>query len=97
MNQVASHYNAVASEGHAQRSESRIVNLRKFNNWVKSVLINLHTRPGDCVLDLCCGKGGDLTKWVKAQIGYYVGADVAEVSVREVCFDSYHPSPYTLS
>src|SRR4051812_41824372 len=37
------------------------------------------------VLDLCCGKGGDLKKWLNVdhyvgQIAYYVGLDVADQS-----------------
>ncbi|PKI33731.1 hypothetical protein CRG98_045872, partial [Punica granatum] len=49
---------------------------------IKSVLIQLYARRGDAVLDLACGKGGDLIKWDKAKIGYYVGIDIAEGSVR---------------
>ncbi|PRQ22146.1 putative mRNA (guanine-N(7)-)-methyltransferase [Rosa chinensis] len=48
---------------------------------IKSVLIQLYARRGDAVLDLACGKGGDLIKWDKAKIGYYVGIDIAEGSV----------------
>ncbi|KAH9483761.1 Aminopeptidase 2, mitochondrial [Psilocybe cubensis] len=33
------------------------------------------------VLDLGCGKGGDTTKWAKAHIKEYLGADIAAVSV----------------
>lgn len=57
--------------------------MRSFNNWVKSVLINLHTRPGARVLDLCCGKGGDLNKWAKVQISDYVACDTAPVSIQQ--------------
>jgi mRNA (guanine-N7-)-methyltransferase len=36
------------------------------------------------VLDLCCGKGGDLTqKWKKARIAHYVGSDLSLESVKE--------------
>ncbi|XP_047260124.1 mRNA cap guanine-N7 methyltransferase 1-like, partial [Capsicum annuum] len=48
---------------------------------IKSVLIQLYTKRGDAVLDLACGKGGDLIKWDKAKIGYYVGIDIANGSV----------------
>nr|CAD1835504.1 unnamed protein product [Ananas comosus var. bracteatus] len=47
---------------------------------IKSVLIQLYARCGDSVLHLACGKGGDLIKWDKAKIGYYVGVDIAEGS-----------------
>ncbi|KAL6178748.1 hypothetical protein ACLB2K_050266 [Fragaria x ananassa] len=63
-----------------EREASPVFHLRKLNNWIKSVLIQLYARPRDVVLDLACGKGGDLIKWDKAGIGYYVGIDIAEGS-----------------
>lgn len=41
------------------------------------------------VLDMCCGKGGDLLKWKKAGISHLICADVAEVSL-EQCRDRYN-------
>ncbi|EPY30018.1 mRNA cap methyltransferase-like protein [Strigomonas culicis] len=48
-------------------------NLRVFNNWIKSVLIHAAVNlvkgaahapaPPLVVLDVCCGRGGDLPKW----------------------------------
>ncbi|CAL1703804.1 unnamed protein product [Somion occarium] len=38
-------------------------------------------RAAGKVLDMGCGKGGDLSKWVKAKIREYVGIDIAEVSI----------------
>eukprot|EP00188_Purpureofilum_apyrenoidigerum_P003696 Plantae.Rhodophyta-Purpureofilum_apyrenoidigerum.ctg3922.p1 GENE.Plantae.Rhodophyta-Purpureofilum_apyrenoidigerum.ctg3922~~Plantae.Rhodophyta-Purpureofilum_apyrenoidigerum.ctg3922.p1 ORF type:complete len:327 (-),score=56.75 Plantae.Rhodophyta-Purpureofilum_apyrenoidigerum.ctg3922:302-1282(-) len=80
---VAEHYNERRELGRAARKDSRIIHLRNFNNWVKSVLIQLHTRPDYAVLDLACGKGGDLTKWAKAKVSSYRGCDVAHVSLQQ--------------
>ncbi|MCJ8746005.1 hypothetical protein PDJAM_G00136830 [Pangasius djambal] len=101
---VATHYNSLQERGLVERSKSRIVHMRNFNNWLKSVLIGeiLDTVRRDrrevCVLDLGCGKGGDLLKWRKGRISKLVCADIAGVSV-EQCQQRYadmkkrsHPS-----
>ncbi|KAM4550672.1 mRNA cap guanine-N(7) methyltransferase isoform 1-T2 [Fundulus diaphanus] len=85
---VAIHYNALQEVGLAARSQSRIFYMRNFNNWLKSVLIGeiLEQVRGAgsrnvSVLDLGCGKGGDLLKWRRGGISHIVCADIAEVSV----------------
>ncbi|XP_060713190.1 mRNA cap guanine-N7 methyltransferase [Tachysurus vachellii] len=84
---VATHYNSLQECGLVERSKSRIVHMRNFNNWLKSVLIGeildtvRRNRREVCVLDLGCGKGGDLLKWRKGRISRLVCADIAGVSV----------------
>ncbi|ERN05155.1 mRNA cap guanine-N7 methyltransferase 1 isoform X1 [Amborella trichopoda] len=80
---VAEHYSARTNQTLEEREASPIIHLKKLNNWIKSVLIQLYARRGDAVLDMGCGKGGDLIKWDKAQIGYYVGIDMAEGSIED--------------
>lgn len=60
---------------------SRVESLRRFNNWVKSVLIGEYVGQGFTVLDIGCGKGGDLLKYKNARIAFYVGTDIDENSV----------------
>jgi mRNA (guanine-N7-)-methyltransferase len=87
--QVAQHYNAVPERGRAWRDESsQIRGLRNLNNWIKSTLIQKFSLPEVPtphlhVLDMACGKGGDLGKWEKApQVpSMYVGCDIADVSI----------------
>ena len=89
---VRQHYNEREERGREARQESRIFRLRKFNNWIKSVLIakfiperteeEVDEDRGLFILDIGCGKGGDLLKWQKQPtVQAYVGVDVAEVSV----------------
>ncbi|KAH7107374.1 guanine-N(7)-methyltransferase [Auriculariales sp. MPI-PUGE-AT-0066] len=83
---VMNHYNQRANVSVVDREDSPIIGLKNFNNWVKSVLIAKFAResivPGrGRVLDMGCGKGGDLNKWQKAQVAEYVGLDNAAVSI----------------
>lgn len=88
---IAEHYNAVPERGREWRqAESKISGLRSLNNWIKSTLIQKFSRPEipirDLkVLDMACGKGGDLGKWEKApQVPVlYVGCDIASVSIEQ--------------
>ncbi|GAW08472.1 guanine-N -methyltransferase [Lentinula edodes] len=92
---VVEHYNSRPEVGVIQRLDSPIIGLKNFNNWVKSVLISKFAHPALAassvrtqknkgkVLDLGCGKGGDITKWSKAKISDYVGADIAAISVEQ--------------
>lgn len=81
--------------------DSRIKGLRVFNNWIKSCIIQRYSpdedhTPGSreqgrssgselLVLDIGCGKGGDLNKWQQAPqpIQLYVGLDPADVSIEQ--------------
>ncbi|CAI7993579.1 mRNA cap guanine-N7 methyltransferase [Geodia barretti] len=86
--QVAKFYNELARPDADNRDESPIFYMRNFNNWVKSVLIRTYIQPHITVMDLCCGKGGDLLKWKEGGIGYIVCADISESSV-EACQGRY--------
>ncbi|KAI3988148.1 hypothetical protein MKX01_011937 [Papaver californicum] len=80
---VADYYSARSNQTLEEREASPIIHLKKLNNWIKSVLIQLYARRGDVVLDLACGKVGDLIKWDKARVEYYVGIDIAEGSIED--------------
>ncbi|GAQ81341.1 mRNA capping enzyme family protein [Klebsormidium nitens] len=80
---VADHYSRRENQTREDREASPIIHLKKLNNWVKSVLIRIYAQAGDRVLDLACGKGGDLVKWDKARISHYVGVDIAKGSVED--------------
>lgn len=86
---VSAHYNAVPQRGREwRRNESQIKGLRSLNNWIKSCLIQKFSRPeiptpNLLVLDIGCGKGGDIGKWQSAPQcpALYVGVDPAQVSI----------------
>lgn len=88
---VATHYNSLEEKGLAERFKSKIFFMRNFNNWTKSMLINefleklrkADSRRQIKVLDMCCGKGGDLLKWQKSNIAHLICTDIADVSVNQ--------------
>ena len=63
-----------------------------FNNFVKAYLIKKFIRPCGNVLDMACGKGGDLKKYKHNKVGFYHGLDIvperikeAEVRYKNIC------------
>ncbi|CAG8850777.1 19880_t:CDS:1, partial [Racocetra persica] len=70
---VREHYNKKLDVGVEKRNESTILFLKNFNNWIKSVIIGRYVGQGSNVLDIGCGKGGDLLKWKAAKISALVG------------------------
>lgn len=57
--------------------------MRKFHNDIKRKLYNDYTKPGDALLDLACGKGGDLNKWVQCKLSKVSGYDIDTESINE--------------
>lgn len=47
------------------------------NKYVKKMLITKTSRPGDTLIDLACGKGGDLSKWIDARLSFVFGVDLS--------------------
>jgi len=95
--EVAEHYNQVEQKKLAERKHSEIIDLRKFNNamksWMHHLVIDLphqlEEREPLRILDLGCGKGGDLPKFVRIdKVGSVVGVDIAGVSI-EQCKDRF--------
>ena len=59
-----------------QKKTSNAAGMRAFNNWIKSNMINTYCRNKHSILDIGCGRGGDLIKFINAGIGEYVGIDI---------------------
>jgi mRNA (guanine-N7-)-methyltransferase len=84
---VKQHYNMVPERGREWRqTDSKIKGLRSYNNWVKSSLIQkfIGDERNLKILDIGCGKGGDLQKWqASRKVELYVGCDPADVSINQ--------------
>ncbi|MCL4130929.1 UNVERIFIED_CONTAM: hypothetical protein GTU68_056874, partial [Idotea baltica] len=94
---VASHYNQLEEKGLLERNLSRIVYMRNFNNWMKSILLmkyleQIREQSTDehriIAMDMGCGKGGDLLKWQKGNIRHLICVDIASTSISQ-CQERY--------
>jgi mRNA (guanine-N7-)-methyltransferase len=78
----------ILDPGNEGRKASRVLFLRTFNNWVKATMINKYTfllgrnKENLSILDLCCGRGGDLEKFFRSKVQIYVGSDLAQESLK---------------
>lgn len=84
---------SVTANSLAHREQTRIYHLRNFNNWIKSIFINqylekLEQDPRPCILDLCCGKGGDQLKWAQSSAKHVTFVDISSASI-ETCRQRY--------
>ena len=70
---IARHYGNRVDGGRENRERSTIIQLRKLNNWTKSVLIDMFCRPKSSVLDIGGGKGGDLNNDHDFYFSFYAG------------------------
>ena len=53
--------------------------LRDFHNlYVKKLLIQSISKRGDTLIDFACGKGGDLPKWIAANLSFVFGIDISK-------------------
>lgn len=95
---IRQHYNQRThqSKNQGSRTRSPIYKMRNFNNAIKYMLLgNWVKRRAEnaplVILDLCCGKGGDLNKCEFVNVNQYIGIDISDASVREA-FSRYSRS-----
>lgn len=66
------------------RSEGAALPLKQYHNSIKRELINAFSGgPGSSLLDLACGRGGDVWKWMDAGLRYVLGVDLSPGEVAE--------------
>ena len=80
-----SNKHATAAEALAARARGASAPLKKYHNRIKRELLARFARctPGGAMLDLACGRGGDLRKWMDLGVGRVVGVDLSPGEVAE--------------
>ncbi|EGR31065.1 mRNA capping large subunit family protein, putative [Ichthyophthirius multifiliis] len=98
-NQAQTYYEKQEVISMLTRQNLETADLRYFHNWIKSIIISKYSKQSqliiqkeedltNCsnqlyVLEIGCGKGGDLKKWLHADIAFYIGVDISLNSLKE--------------
>ena len=83
------HYNRHAGQHADQetalkaRAQGPSAPLKRFHNSIKRKLINRFAFGVERLLDLACGRGGDLWKWIDAKILFVKGVDLSPGEIEE--------------
>jgi hypothetical protein len=70
------YYNRIDSSGNSTKA------MRNFHNlYVKFKLIYGVSKPGNTLVDLAVGMGGDIPKWIKSKLSFVLGIDKSEDNI----------------
>lgn len=76
---VAAHYDGKATNLQRQPRTQ----LQKYHNLAKRALLSMFGCKAERLLDLACGRGGDIAKWITLGIKEVVGLDISKESIEE--------------
>lgn len=65
-----------------KRQEEKFYNMKRFHNWVKRVYLDKYC-SNENLIDVACGRGGDIQKWFDNGIRYVEGYDIDAESINE--------------
>ena len=80
---VERHYDGVTMATREQRAKGRLYEMKKFHNLMKRNLLRTFATLQERVLDLGCGRGGDIEKWKECKVGYVRGIDISTNEIDE--------------
>ena len=64
------------------KSANETKGLRDFHNkYVKKMLIENVSKPGNTLIDLAVGKAGDLHKWISSRLSFVLGVDISKDNI----------------
>ena len=70
-------------DGAADRTRSAMLSMRDFHNWVKEGILHKYGHSKRSLLDLACGMGGDIRKWMGCGFMDVVGLDLFESNISD--------------
>lgn len=98
---AADHYDAKARPGVsarraiAERAAGPSAAIKRYHNDVKRCLIDIFATNASRYLDVACGRGGDIFKWIGANVRFVRGIDVSarEIAEARTRFAAVRPRP----
>ena len=82
LQEIIGHYSDIQTL--KNRENSSIYELRILNNVLKKILIHKYLKPTNRVVDLACGKGGDIIKFNAGKASHVSFVDITQASLEEV-------------
>lgn len=77
------HPSAFFFQAMAARQNGNLYSYKRFANAVKRHLIQEHATGARCLVDLGCGRGGDLSKWQHAGVQHVIATDLSGARLDE--------------
>ena len=65
------------------RAAGEALPLKQYHNAIKRALITRFAGGAERLLDLACGRGGDIHKWFDAGVAYVLGVDLSPGEIEE--------------
>jgi len=66
-----------------ERAAGEALPLKRYHNAIKRALIDTFASGAPRLLDLACGRGGDIHKWHAAGVAYALGIDLSPGEIEE--------------
>ena len=83
MGSVRRHYDALTVPTRAERASGPAAELKRAHNALKYDLIAKFARNANFLVDVGCGRGGDILKYRAAGVSNVLGIDISEEQVAE--------------
>lgn len=83
MSTPAAHYDSLRVQSLAERATGETYALKRLHNAFKRELIEKHAANAPFLVDIACGRGGDLNKWRAAGVKRVLGVDVSGAQILE--------------
>lgn len=80
---VERHYDGLGVPTRYERAKGPAAGLKKAHNSFKEELIRDYVSGACFVVDVGCGRGGDIGKWQRAGVRNVLGFDISEAQIRE--------------